>query len=411
MAKEHFLTGAGEGKGTGNNVSAGSGVVKVTDERGREVSAPKGTGVFVNDKELSHEELGALKEQNPALHEGITSGRQELVDRAKPSTGRARKADAARLAQADVRPIHTKEAGQIVNEMHKVLQAHVGAMRSSSNPRADKLADNPVAKEVHGKASQSLSEAYDLIKSGDEARRGRLDVTTNTVKPDQAYANKQYKAAFSKLKEAHGWANHPGLTQAGVPSSPISEDSMKAVSARFSHKDSLPTLNTRKSSKLVVVGNTAHFIGDGGEAAHDPKKVAKARAAGMDVKFLSESEARDRARELRAGVKAGLPAAGAQKFDRRITGKVYKKEVREGTRSPQIGFVPGQDPSKKTPKNRVIEGSPRIGARSLDNTPKFDATSESGETPKGTTFAPGMAKKPVGPSQPPVQGPANKKNR
>jgi hypothetical protein len=408
---DEFHNAAGTGKGTGNNVRAGSGVVKVTDERGKEVSAPQGTGVFVNDKELSHEELGALKEQNPALHEGITKGRQELADRAKSSTGRARKADAVQLDQPDVKPIHTVEAGATLNDMYKRLYAHGAKMRSSSSPRADKLADSPLA-DVHGKAMQALSDAHGYLTEGDKANRGTRGFVggRDIIQNDPHYANKQYRAAFSKLKEAHEQFNSIGASAPALKS-PIDEDSLKHLSARVSHPSSLQTQKPSKSRGMVVVGNTAHFIGDGGEAAHDPKEVAAARAKGMDVKFLTESEARDQQRTLDARVKQGMPAAGAKKFRTRKTPKVYNKEVREGTRTRTVNYDKGADPKAKTPKNRRPSASPRIHGASMDNTPRFEATSEVGETPQGTSFAPGMANRPIGPSQPPVQGPANKRRR
>jgi hypothetical protein len=81
MSKAHFDDAAGAARG--DVVGGGEGL------RGETVPAPeiKGTGVFLGDKELSHEELAGLKETAPDIHAAITGMRGELASRAKAEAG------------------------------------------------------------------------------------------------------------------------------------------------------------------------------------------------------------------------------------------------------------------------------------------------------------------------------------
>jgi hypothetical protein len=71
-----------------------SGEVKVFDERGRRTTAPVGTGVSIEGRHLSEEDLTALKATNPDLHAAIAKMRGGLQRNTTVDSGGGRRADA-----------------------------------------------------------------------------------------------------------------------------------------------------------------------------------------------------------------------------------------------------------------------------------------------------------------------------
>ena len=173
MSKEHFSIGSSEGTGT----SATSGNV--------------GTGVTIEGKELSHDDLAALKISNPDLHGKIEKMRQEGYSQQLAEAGKSRQA-AAVAPQGELkggRPRREKRISTIptgergategprpgTKDVARKLEGHITAYKTLLNTAASIKTLSPEHKAAIDTARGHLSAGHfshqNAIKAAQEGKK------------------------------------------------------------------------------------------------------------------------------------------------------------------------------------------------------------------------------------------------
>jgi hypothetical protein len=378
MSKEHFGIGSGEGKGT----SATSGNV--------------GTGVTIEGKELSHDDLAALKVSNPDLHSKIEKMRQEGRSQQLAEAGKSRQA-------AIMSPQGERRSGRPRREK-RISTIPTGARGASEGPR-------PGAKDVaqklegHAKTYQTLLNTAASIKTLSPEHRAAIDTARGHLNASLTSHQNAIKAAkvgregeadpykWSKdlntesvhnhlqdsalhFARAHetiiGAKLHKALTEHNLNSEIPSDDTVRGVSAsayQLSRVGVGGKAGATKSFGKVGMGR-ATIPG----AAIDDEALRKARAVGG-----TESVA---VQKLEAGAKGTSRDPQRAEKKKQALSAINKKRVESGI-SPvsklpreiggQISGIAKESPINPKRRGRGVRVETRFSsdANKLGRTPKF----------------------------------------